>query len=218
MTTAIIGTGTIGTTIARHLVKGGERVLLAGRDDAKAEQVASELGGSARATTVQKAIADADVIIFAVWLDAMKELIAMHSRGLRGKVVVDPSNPIKPAEGGKFARTLPDGVSAGKVISGLLPPGTHYVKAFGSLGAEALASSANRSPSRAALLYATDDETAARQIERLISVAGFDPVKAGGVGDALRMEVFGDLHQFGGLEGKVPTRDEAAAAVERGRV
>jgi len=32
------------------------------------------------------------------------------------------------------------------------------------------------------------------------------------------MEVFGDLHQFGGLEGKVPTRDEAAAAVERGRV
>jgi len=58
------------------------------------------------------------------------------------------------------------------------------VKAFGTLAADALASAANREPQRAVLLYATDDDTAATTIERLIHVAGFEPLKAGGVADA----------------------------------
>ena len=84
----------------------------------------------------------------------------------------------------------------------MLPAGVHFVKAFGTLGAESLASEANRTP-RAVLFYATDDDQAGAAIERLISAAGFDPVKAGGVAAALRIETSGDLHQFGGLNGKV---------------
>jgi predicted dinucleotide-binding enzyme len=86
------------------------------------------------------------------------------------------------------------------------------VKAFGTLGAESLASEANRTP-RAVLLYATDDDQAAAAIERLISAAGFDPVTAGGVDAALRIETFGDLHQFGGLDGKVVDASAARTAV-----
>ena len=213
MSTAIIGTGTIGTSLARHLAAGGERIILAGRDAAKPQALARELGAGASAAPVATAIADADTVIFAVWFDTMQALIAEHADALRGKVVVDPSNPITPAEGGGFARTLPDGTSGGQVIAARLPADAHFVKAFGSLGAEALASGANRAPARAVLFYATDDARAAREIERLITAAGFEPVKAGGVADALRMEVFGDLHQFGGLNGAVPNRDEATAAV-----
>ena len=47
--------------------------------------------------------------------------------------------------------------------------------------------------------------------ERLISVAGFAPVKAGGLDQAIRIEVFGDLHDFGGLNGKLLTVSEARA-------
>ena len=47
--------------------------------------------------------------------------------------------------------------------------------------------------------------------ERLISVAGFAPVKAGGLDQAIRIEVFGDLHDFGGLNGKLLTTQEARA-------
>jgi len=41
-------------------------------------------------------------------------------------------------------RTLPDDQSAGSVVAALLPAGAHYVKALGTLGADALASAANR--------------------------------------------------------------------------
>jgi predicted dinucleotide-binding enzyme len=76
------------------------------------------------------------------------------------------------------------------------------VKAFGTLGAPALAAEAYRAPRRVALFYATDDEVAAAAADSLITAAGFEPVKAGGVEDAARIEVpGGDLHQNGGLKG-----------------
>ena len=212
MTTAIIGVGNIGKSVARHLVDGGERVVLAARDESNATALANDLGELASATSVERAITDAEVVVFAVWLDTLKDLIAQHADVLRGTVVVDPSNPIAQDTDGGFVRTLPDGQSSGSVVAGLLPAGAHFVKAFGTLGAESLASEANRTP-RAVLFYATDDDQAAAAIERLISAAGFDPVKAGGVDSALRIETFGDLHQFGGLNGKVVDGSAARTAV-----
>jgi predicted dinucleotide-binding enzyme len=214
MTTAVIGLGNIGKSIARHLASGGERIILATRDEAQAKSFASELGAGASATTVANAIREADTIVFAVWFDTIKELVATYNGQLKGKVVVDPSNPIRPTGDGQFVRTLPDGVSGGSIIAGLLPSGAHFVKAFGTLGAQALADSANRNPQRAVLFYAADDLLAARTAERLISASGFDPVKAGGIEAAIRIEVFGDLHQFGGLSGQVLDRKSALAAIK----
>jgi len=177
VTTAIIGVGNIGSALARNLVRGGERVVLA------------------------------------IWLDQGRELVPTIADLLDGKVVVDPSNPIG-IDDGKVFRTLPEGVSAGSVVAGLLPAGAHYVKAFGTLGAATLAAEADRAPRRVVLFYATDDEVAAAAAERLITAAGFEPVKAGGVADAARIEVpGGDLHQNGGLNGRVLDLDEARAAV-----
>ena len=89
MTTAIIGVGNIGGPLARHLVNGGERVVLVARDESKAATLANELGELANATSVEEAITDADAVVFAVWLDQFEELIAKHADLLRGKVVVD---------------------------------------------------------------------------------------------------------------------------------
>jgi len=212
MTTAIIGVGNIGKSVARHLVDGGERVVLAARDESNATALANELGELASATSVEKAITEADVVVFAVWFDTLKDLIVQHADRLKGKVVVDPSNPIAQDTDGGFVRMLPDGQSSGAVVAELLPAKAHFVKAFGTLGAESLASQANRTP-RAVLFYATDDDQAAAASERLISAAGFDPVKAGGVDAALRIETFGALHQFGGLNGKVVDASQADTAV-----
>jgi predicted dinucleotide-binding enzyme len=210
--TAIIGTGNIGGTLARQLVRGGEPVVLAAKDDAHAAALAQELGELARAASVEEAIAEADAVVFAVWLDTTKELIATDARLLENKVVVDPSNPLGFDESGQMIRTLPEGQSAGSVVAALLPSDAHYVKAFGTLAADGLAGAANREP-RAVLFYATDDDAAATTIERLIHAAGFEPLKAGGVADAVRIEMpGGDLHQFG-LDGAVLDLDEARAAV-----
>jgi len=213
MATAIIGTGNIGGTLARHLVRGGEPVVLASKDEANAATLAQDLGELARSASVEEAIEEADAVVFAVWLDTTKELIARDARLLENKVVVDPSNPLGFDESGQMIRTLPEGQSAGSVVAVPLPPGAHYVKAFGTLAADALATAADREPRQAVLFYATDDDAAATTIERLIRAAGFDPLKAGGVADAERIEMpGGDLHQAS-LNGALLDLDEARAAV-----
>jgi 8-hydroxy-5-deazaflavin:NADPH oxidoreductase len=213
MTTAIIGVGNIGGALARQLASGGEAIVLAAKEDANAEALATELGPLARASSVEDAIGAAETVVFAVWLDTTRELIAQHSRLLESKVVVDPSNPLGFDAKGQMIRTLPDDQSAGAIVAASLPAGAYYVKAFGTLAAESFAISANRQPRRAVLFYATDDDVAATAIERLIEVAGFDPLKAGGIADAGRIEMpGGDLHQFG-LNGALLDLDEARAAV-----
>jgi predicted dinucleotide-binding enzyme len=213
LTTAIIGVGNIGGALARHLVGGGEPIVLAAKDESGPEALAGELGPLARAGSVEDAITGADVVVFAVWLDTIKELLAKDARLLENKVVVDPSNPLGFDESGQMLRTLPEGQSAGSLVAALLPAGAHYVKAFGTLGAEALASAANREPRRAVLFYATDDDAAATTIEQLIRAAGFDPLKAGGLADAGRIEMpGGDLHQAS-LNGALLDLDEARAKV-----
>jgi predicted dinucleotide-binding enzyme len=212
MTTAIIGVGNIGGAVARHLVAGGESVVLAAKEGSNAEALAGELGPLARAASVEDAIVDGDAVVFAVWLDTIRELIPKHERLFDGKVVVDPSNPIGFDDSGQMFRTLPEGQSAGSVVAALLPAGAHYVKAFGTLLADGLATGARREPRRAVLFYATDDDAAATTVERLIRAAGFDPLKAGGLADAGRIEVPGgdlygellDLDQARAMLGEVP--------------
>src|ERR1700688_1360783 len=207
MTTAIIGVGTMGSRLARRLAEGGEPLVLAARDQSGAEALATELGPLARAASVDDAIARADTVILALWLDALREVVPEEASRMENKVVIDPSNPVGFDQSGKPFRTLPDGVSSGSVVAALLPASAHYVKAFGTFGAADFDSGAHREPRRAVLFYATDDHTAAPTVERLIRVAGYEPVKAGGVADSLRIEFFGDLNS------KLFDVDEARAAV-----
>jgi predicted dinucleotide-binding enzyme len=208
VTIAIIGIGNLGGTAARHLVAGGEPVVLAARDETQAKALADELGPNATAASVEDAIGGADVVLLATWLDQTKELVPPLAGLLANKVVVDPSNPIGFDENGQMFRTLPEGQSAGSVVAGLLPASAHYVKAFGSLGAvEQLATGANREP-RIVLFYATDDDVAEATAQRLIRAAGFEPVKVGGVSEAGRME-----GPDGELQGRIFNLDEARASV-----
>jgi 8-hydroxy-5-deazaflavin:NADPH oxidoreductase len=207
LTTAIIGVGNLGGTVARHLVAGDEPVVLAAADEAHAKALADELGPNASSASVDDAIAEADVVVLATWLEQTREYLPAESRLLENKIVVDPSNPIG-FENGQMIRTLPEGVSSGSVVAGLLPASTHYVKAFGSLGAvEQLAISANRDP-RVVLFYATDDDLAEAAARRLITAAGFEPLKVGGIAAAGRIE-----GPDGELQGRMLDLDEARATI-----
>jgi len=212
MTTAIIGVGNLGGTVARHLVDGGEPVVLAAKDAAHAKALADELGANASAASVEDAIAGADVVVLATWLDQTRELVPVRNRLLEDKVVVDPSNPIGFDAKGQMIRTLPEGESSGSVVAGLLPRGAHYVKAFGTLGADQLATGANHEP-RSVLFYATDDDAAEATAQRLIRAAGFEPLKVGGVSEAGRIE-----GPDGELQGRILDLDEALTTIATGGV
>ena len=207
MTTAIIGVGNLGGTVARHLVNGGESVVLAAADEAHSTALADELGSNATAASVEDAISAADVVVLATWLEQTRELMPTRTGLFENKVVIDPSNPIG-FENGQMIRTLPAGVSSGSVVAGLLPASAHYVKAFGTLGAvEQLATGANRDP-LVVLFYATDDAGAEAAAQRLIRAAGFEPLKVGGVAEAGRIE-----GPDGELQGRIFDLDEANAVV-----
>ncbi|MGA8480426.1 MAG: NAD(P)-binding domain-containing protein [Chthoniobacterales bacterium] len=212
MNTAIIGLGNIGSQLAKNLTAGGENIIVADRTLAKAEKLATELGGKARPMPVADAISKSDVVVLAIYFDAIKDLLATYRGAVAGKVIVDPSNPIAPDGKGGFKKTIPADQSSGQLIAALLPEGAELVKAFGTLGAQSLASGVNRSPERAVLFYATDYPEAGRAIARLITASGFSPVSVGGLDQSIRIEVGGDLHEFGKL-GKLVSDKEAEALV-----
>jgi 8-hydroxy-5-deazaflavin:NADPH oxidoreductase len=208
---AVIGLGNIGKVVASNLVKGNREVIVASHkiDDARA--LASELGDLAKPADVKTAIKEADIVIMSVWFNTIQELFKEYSAELNGKVVIDPSNPIAPDGTGGFKKIIGKDESAGQILKGLLPAGAKLIKGLGSLGAGSLASAAHKKPS-AVLFYASDDKSVNGKVEELIKDNGFEPVNIGGLDQSIRMEVFGELHEFGAL-GKPVTLAELKQTV-----
>jgi 8-hydroxy-5-deazaflavin:NADPH oxidoreductase len=204
---AVIGLGHIGGTVASNLVKGNRPVIIADRTFAKAEELAKQLGSLAQPAEIPAAIKEADIIVLAIYFNPIQEFLKQYASELEGKIIVDPSNPIAPAEGGGFKKIIGENESAGQILSTQLPKGAKLAKALGTLGAATLGSAAHQIPANV-LFYATDDTSINTEIEELIRDNGFEPVRIGGLDQSIRLEVFGDLHEFGAL-GKAVTLAEA---------
>lgn len=209
---AVIGLGNIGRAVATNLVKGNRPVIVADRKTEKAKELAEELGGQALPMDIPAALKEADIVVFAVWFDAIRELLDKYAAELQGKIIVDPSNPIAPEEKGGFRKTIGEKESAGEILSTLLPKDAKLAKALGTLGVASLAGAAFQKPAPAVLFYATDETGINPQIEELIRDNGFEPVRVGGVDQSIRIEVFGDLHEFGAL-GRTVTVPEAEGKI-----
>ncbi len=197
MTSGIIGTGALGSAIARQLASGGEILRLSSADTKSARELASQIG---RAVVVaadnRDALEGAEAVVLALRFTVLKSVIDEIGDSLAGKVVVVPSNPLSTDAHGKVSRVLPDGQSSGEIVAGWLPPGARLAMAFGTLSADVFESSSNRWPEPAVLFYATDDDHAGEEVERLIRVAGFEPARIGGIEQSGRLEVGGDLHDL----------------------
>jgi 8-hydroxy-5-deazaflavin:NADPH oxidoreductase len=197
MTTAIIGTGGIGSAIARELASGGETLRLSSADNASAQSLAAAIGhGAVVAAGNRDALQGADAVVLALRFTVLKGVTDEIGESVTDKLVVVPSNPVSADADGNVSRLLPEGQSAGEVVAGWLPPGARLAMAFGTMSADLLESSSNRAPEPAVLFYATDDGRAGKEVERLIRTAGFEPVNIGGVEQSGRLEVGGDLHDL----------------------
>src|SRR5215467_11085237 len=211
-TVAIIGTGNVGSGLAANFAVGGQDFLLAGRDQEAAAKLAADLDGHAEAVSVDEAVDRASVLVFAVWLDAFEQLIGQYGERLAGKVIVDPTNPVGPDGAGGYHKITGEQESSGQILAGLLPAGARLVKAFGTLSAPTLSTAARREPERAVQFYAADDTAAGDLVAELIRTGGYEPIRVGGLDQSIRIEMFGDLHEYGAL-GRVVTKSEALAAI-----
>ena len=211
-TVAIIGTGNVGSRLAANFAAGGQDFLLAGRDQEAARKIASDLDGHAEVVSADEAVDRADVLVVAVWLPDFEQFIAQYGQRLVGKVIVDPTNPVGPDADGNYRKVIGEQESSGQILAGLLPAGARLVKAFGTLSAGSLSAAARQEPERAVLFYAADDAAAGDLVADLIRAGGYEPVLVGGLDQSIRIEMFGDLHEYGAL-GRPVTKAEALKAI-----
>lgn len=213
MKTAIIGLDQIGTHLSRSLALAGEPILIADRDHRKSQAFAMQCKGRTRAVSVSEAIRRADIVVPCIRFGAIQDLFERYREEWRGKIVVDPSNPIAPDGQGGVMKILPDDESAGQILAALMPPGTKFVKAFASIRPESIHAAANRWPDPAVLFYAADDLAAGDAVAYLIALSGFVPLCVGGIDQSIRIEAFGDLSESGGL-GKLVSYWEGRALLK----
>ena len=187
---AVIGAGKLGGALARRALAAGHTVRVAGRTDTVAfrERVAVTVPG-ARATSVEDAVQDADLVVLALPLGEHRRL---DPTLLAGHVVVDAMNDW-PASGRVAGSTSAAEDSSVRVQRDL--PGSVVVKAFNHIGYHDLDDEPllGSSPRRA-LAVAGDDRSAARRVAAFVQSLGFDAVDAGplarGAGFALGTPAF----------------------------
>ena len=172
----IIGAGRIGGTMGEHWVKAGHEIFLSSRHPENLKELVDRLGPRARAGTPREAAAFGDVVFIAVPYSAIPEIGRDYASELKGKVVVNASNPIPRRDGPIAEEAQKKG--AGLADAELLP-GTRIARAFTFPGAATFQSEAHRAGERIAVAVAADDKEAMDIAARLVRDAGFEPVIVG---------------------------------------
>jgi predicted dinucleotide-binding enzyme len=185
---AIIGTGNVGSAVGAGAAKAGYDVVFAGQDADRTESVAEDAGASA-ATSPREAVAGADIVVLAVPYDAVGDVAREIGPVAEGKIVIDPTNPLKADYSG--LATDP-GTSGAETIAALLPD-AKVVKAFNTLFATNTANPAGHG-TQLDSLFATDDEAAKDAVCGLSGSIGFRPVHVGPLAAARELEAMAWLN------------------------
>src|SRR5438067_1531391 len=200
----IIGSGRIGSTFGGLWAKAGHEIMFSDRDPENAKRAADSAGARARAGTVEEAVAFGDAVLIAVPYGALPAIAQQVGEKLKGKVVIDPNNPVPARDGELGAQAKEKGAA---VSTAAILPGARLVRAFNSWGYQTMAREANRPAPRMAIPVAADDPQALKLGVQLVRDAGFDPVPAGSLAAS---KVF-DLGSS--VSGKVMTADEMRKAL-----
>src|SRR5580704_12289256 len=167
----IIGSGHVGSALGGVWAKAGNEVMFSSRNLDNDKKLAAEVGANARAGTPQEAAVFGQVILFAVPYSAFPELVKSLGNSLKGKVVINASNPF-PQRDGEIANQARE-QGAGLFDAHLLP-GALVVRAFNAVAAARMAS-AHEDPGKIGMPIAGDKQ-AIEIASRLVREAGFEPV------------------------------------------
>lgn len=176
MKIGIIGSGHVGSALGGVWAKAGNEVMFSSRNLDSDKKLAAEVGANARAGTPQEAAAFGQVILLAVPYSAFPELLKSLGDSLKGKVVINASNPFPQRDGDIATQARDQG--AGLFDAHLLP-GALVVRAFNAIPAAQMAS-AHEDPGKIGMPIA-GDKKAIEVASRLVQQAGFVPVDVGGL-------------------------------------
>src|SRR5215207_748989 len=184
----IIGTGNMARGIATRVLAGGHSVTLLGTSTDKAEALAAELDGDVRAGKTGDALAG-DVIVLAVWYQAVDAVLATYGDQLAGKVVVDITNPVDPETYAPLA--VEEGSVAHHIAARV--PDAKVVKAFNTTFAGTLVEGTVAGQPLDVFL-AGDDQTAKDTVKQLARDGGLRAIDVGPLALAHHIEALGYLN------------------------
>ena len=186
MKIGMIGSGRVGGTIGELWVKAGHDVMFSARDVAEVKEFVAKQNLKARVGTPKEAAAFGDVVMTAVPYAALPAIGRDNAAELKGKVVIDASNPIQNRDGEMAgpAREKGTGVASVEFL-----PGTRLVRAFNCVGWNSMRTEAHRAGEKLAIPVAADDAAALKTAIGLIQDAGFEPVVVGGLARAKEFDV-----------------------------
>jgi predicted dinucleotide-binding enzyme len=204
MKIGVIGSGRIGSTIGGLWVKAGHEVMFSDRDPEQVKRAIDGLGPRARAGSVSEAVAFGEAILIAVPYAALPAIRDQVGAQLKGKVVIDPNNPVPSRDGEMAAQAKERGAA---VSTAALLPGARIVRSFNSWGYSTMAREANRPAPRMALPVAADDAGALKTGMQLVADAGFDPVNAGSLASSKAFDLGSSV------SGRIMTAEEMRKAL-----
>jgi len=176
MKIGIIGSGNVGSALGGVWAKAGNEVMFSSRNLDNDKKLATEVGAHAHAGTPQEAAAFGQVILLAVPYSAFPELTNSLTNSLKGKVVINASNPFPQRDGEIANQAREEGAG---LFDARLLPGALVVRAFNAVGAARMAS-AHEDPGKIGMPIA-GDKKAIEITSRLVREAGFEPVVVGGL-------------------------------------
>ncbi len=187
---AILGTGSVGSTLGTRWAKAGHKVTFGSRDPQheKVTALLDRCGHPTRACSLKEASADADVILLALpW--AAAEVTLKDLGDLRGCVLIDAINPLKADMSGI---ELGYHTSAAEQVAAWAPTAC-VVKAFNSASVRVM-NDPLFGNYKATMFYCGDDPAAKQTVHELIDVLQFDPVDAGPLSSARYLEPLAMLY------------------------
>jgi predicted dinucleotide-binding enzyme len=178
---SIIGVGNMASALAGRAVAGGNTVEIIGRDPAKAHALAAARDS---ATVGTSPTGDLVIVIVAVPYASAVAAFSEYGDTLKGKVIIDVTNPITRDFTGFLT---PEGSSGAQEIAEAAPAGTHVVKAFNTLPCDVLAAgSVEGRPVDVSI--AGDDAAAKAHVSAFIESMGMHPMDAGALPMARALE------------------------------
>jgi len=186
-TIAFIGSGQIGSTVARLAVSAGYDVVLSNsREPETLTDLVDGLGSRARAATSAEAAAAGDLVVVAIPFKAYRQVPV---EPLAGKTVIDTNN-YYPQRDGQYPELDAESTSVADLIQKHLPT-SHVVKCFNNIFFGHLASLARPAGAadRSALAIAGDDPAAKAEVTGFLDRIGYDTVDAGALAEERRFRV-----------------------------
>lgn len=190
MKIAIIGAGNVGGSLGKAWAKAGHYIIFGVRNPGhgKTQPPLAEIGTGATAVTLPDAARSADIIVLATPWPAVPDAISAMG-DLRGKVIIDCTNPLSLNGDGSLSLSLGSTTSGAEEVE-KLAAGAHVVKAFNTYGWENFANSEypNAAGLKPMMFYCGDHDEGKKTVHKLAADLGFDPVDTGGLGMARSLE------------------------------